>query len=127
MALDFFNFRLGIGQGRMKGQDSDDYVFVLGDAVPGNYGCLKQGDCAEIFQETDLTNVDFIRTEITMATPEEMPETFCWEVSIIIGSIKHSSVLCEPGRQRRITDLAANVSKLSGVHEVGVRLEFCKI
>jgi hypothetical protein len=27
------------------------------------------------------------------------------------------------GRERLVTDLAANVSKLSGVHTVGVRLE----
>jgi hypothetical protein len=29
----------------------------------------------------------------------------------------------KPGRERLVTDLAANVSKLSGLHTTGVRLE----
>ncbi len=125
MAIDFFNYKLGISQGRMK--DQDHYVFVLGDAERGNIGYLTQDDYAEIVQDTDLTDVDFIRTEVVADVPDEMPDSYHWEVSIAVDSVKFSSVLCEPGRQRRVTDLAANVSKMAGVHEVSVRLEFIKI
>ncbi len=126
MALDFFSYKLGISQGRMETPDGEDYVFILGDAERGDYGYFKQGDYAEIVQETDLTDLDFVRTEVVIDVPDEIPDTYYWEVAIVVDSIIHSSVLCDAGRVRRITDLAANVSKMTGVHEVGVRLIFSR-
>ena len=42
---------------------------------------------------------------------------------LIIDGTKLASFMAKPGRIRTFTDLAANVSKLSGMHQVGVRLE----
>jgi len=44
-------------------------------------------------------------------------------VSIIVDGVKAARATCRAGRKRLLTDLAANVSKLTGLHEVGVRLE----
>ena len=43
--------------------------------------------------------------------------------SIIVDGTKLAFMRAKPGRERLVTDLAANVSKLSGLHTIGVRLE----
>jgi hypothetical protein len=42
---------------------------------------------------------------------------------IVDGTKRARATRAKPGRERLVTDLAANVSKLSGLHQVGVRLE----
>ena len=46
-----------------------------------------------------------------------------WQAALIIDGTKLASFMAKPGRIRIFTDLAANVSNLSGMHQVGVRLE----
>ena len=122
MELTAFNSRLGLSQGRIAvGEDA--YVFVLGDDTLAYEHDLTPGDCAEVVQETDLTDIDFIRTHLSVHIPGDMPTGLMWEISIVVDSAKYAAVRCESGRTRRITDLAANVSKIAGLHEVGVRLE----
>jgi len=58
-----------------------------------------------------------------MRVPPGLPESFAWETSLIVDGAKHARATCAAGREREITDLAANVSKLAGTHEIGVRLE----
>jgi hypothetical protein len=44
-------------------------------------------------------------------------------VSLRIDGGERASTLLEPGRTRDRVDLAANVSKLAGAHELAFRLE----
>jgi len=126
MALDAFKSRLGLGQGRIRPTSlpasSGDYAFVLGEDEPGRFFELAVGDHTEVVQDTDLTGVDLVRANLGLRIPT-VPAGFAWEASIVVDGVKLASAMARPGRSREVTDLAANVSKLSGVHTVGVRLE----
>jgi hypothetical protein len=125
MALTAFTSSLGRGQGRLLTPKATggDYAFVLGDAEPGRFFELAPGDHAEVSQSTDLTGVMFVRALLRLAVPASTPAGLAWEASITIDGAKLAMMRAKPGRERLVTDLAANVSKLSGVHTVGVRLE----
>ncbi len=127
MELDAFRSRLGAGQGRLAPLGappmSGDHVFVLGEDEPGRVPELAPGDHAEVVQDTDLTGVDLVRAHLRLRVPVGLPAGLAWEVSIIVDGAKRARATCAPGRERVLTDLAANVSKLAGVHQVGVRLE----
>jgi hypothetical protein len=118
MELTAFTSRLGEGQGRLE-----PGVFVLGDDEPGRFFELALGDRVEVSQSVDLTSVVLVRSAVRLRVPESVPAGFAWEVSIIVDGAKYASLRARPGRERTVTDLAANVSKLAGVHVIGVRLE----
>ena len=122
MELDAFTSRLGAGQGRIVTQQGEVF-FVLGDAESGHSFDLVVGDRIEVTQSTDLTGVALVRAVLELRVPPGMPHGFAWEASVVVDGVKYARTTCAPGRRRSITDLAANVSKLSGVHDVGVRLE----
>ena len=113
--MDAFDCRLGHGQGRMEGGG-----FVLGGEDRRLFHELSPGDHAELVQQVDLTDADLVRMEGTIEVPEGGP---AWEVSVIVDGVKGTTRTVDAGGTRRLTDLCANVSKLTGVHEVGVRLE----
>lgn len=125
MALTAFTSRLGRGQGRLATPKatSGDYAFVLGDDEPGRLFELAPGDHAEATQETDLTGVMLVRALLRLRVPASTPGGLAWEASIIVDGTKYAAMRAKPGRERLVTDLAANVSKLSGLHTIGVRLE----
>jgi len=127
MELDAFTSRLGLGQGRIQPTHlptgSGEYAFVLGEDEPGRLFELAPGDHAEVVQATDLTDVDLVRAHLALHVPASLPAGFAWEVSIIVDSAKLATATAKPGRSRILTDLAANVSKLSGMHTISVRLE----
>ncbi|MEZ4442333.1 MAG: hypothetical protein R3B72_24785 [Polyangiaceae bacterium] len=127
MELDAFTSRLGLGQGRIQPINapvpSGNHVFVLGEDEPGRFFELESGDHAEVTQETDLTDVDLVRAALRLRVPKTLPAGLAWEVSILVDAAKAATATCKPGCTRVLTDLAANVSKLSGLHTVGVRLE----
>ncbi len=127
MELDAFTSRLGLGQGRIRPASlpagSGEYAFVLGEDEPGRLFELAVGDHAEVVQDTDLTDVDLVRAHLGLRVPASVPAGFAWEASIVVDGTKRATATAKPGRSRMLTDLAANVSKLSGVHQVGVRLE----
>lgn len=118
MELTAFTSRLGEGQGRLV-----PGVFVLGDDEPGRFFELALGDHVEVTQSTDLTGVTLVRSAMVLRVPKRLPAGLAWEVSLIVDGAKYASLGARPGRERLVTDLAANVSKLTGVHVVGVRLE----
>jgi hypothetical protein len=118
MQLTAFTSRLGEGQGRLG-----PGVFVLGDDEPGRTFELALGDHVEVTQVVDLTGVTLLRTSMKVRTPTLMPPGFAWEVSIVVDGMKYAGVTLRPGSERALEDLAANVSKLTGQHTVGVRLE----
>lgn len=125
MALTAFTSRLGRGQGRLATPKATggDYAFVLGDDEPGRLFDLAPGDHAEVTQDTDLTGVMLVRAFLRLRVPASMPAGFAWEASILVDGMKFARMQARPGRERLVTDLAANVSKLSGLHTIGVRLE----
>ena len=123
MDLTAFNSRLGISQGRIPLSDAEEYIFVLGDDLPGYFHHLAPGDFAQVVQETDLTDTALIRPELTLTVPDSTPAGVGFEVSVVVDGVKFAVTTCSTGRTRRITDLAPNVSKLTGMHTVGVRLE----
>jgi len=125
MALTAFTSRLGRGQGRLLTPKATggDYAFVLGDTEPGRLFDFAPGDHAEVTQSTDLTGVMLVRALLRLSVPASAPAGLAWEASITVDGSKLASMRAKPGRERLVTDLAANVSKLSGTHTVGVRLE----
>lgn len=125
MALTAFTSRLGRGQGRLATPmaTSGEYAFVLGDDEAGRFFGLAPGDHAEITQNTDLTGVTLVRAALRLRVPASTPAGLAWEASILVDGIKLASMRVQPGRERLVTDLAAHVSKLSGFHTIGVRLE----
>lgn len=126
MELDAFQTRLGEGQGRIETAPGE-FRFVLGDVESGRAFDMRAGDFAEVAQSTDLTGVTLIRACLTLKVPSGLPDGQAWEASILVNGIKTAAMICEGGRSRRITDLAANVSKYVGVHEVAVRFQLVNV
>lgn len=126
MNLAAFNSRLGMSQGRIP-LDETDCVFVLGDDVPGYFHTLEKGDYAQVIQDIDLTDINVVQTELTVKVPDSTPSTIGFELSIVVDDTKMATTICLTGQDRRITDLTANVSKSTGVHSVGVRLEVVEV
>jgi hypothetical protein len=127
MELTAFNSRLGISQGRIASDETDEYFFVLGDDVPGYIRKLEVGDRAQVVQDIDLTDIDVIRTELSVKVPDSTPEDIGFELSIVVDDTKTATTVCLAGQTRRITDLSADVSKWTGVHTAGVRLEVIEV
>jgi hypothetical protein len=129
MALTAFTSRLGRGQGRLQTSraTSGDYAFVLGEDEPGRLFELAPGDHTEVTQSTDVTGVKLVRALLRLRMPASTPTGLAWEASLVVDGTKLARMRARPGRERFVTDLAANVSKLSGTHVVGVRLELVTV
>jgi len=131
MELDAFTSRLGLGQGRVAPANanpgSGDHVFIFGEDEPGRFFDLAAGDHAEVVHDSDLTGVALGRAHLRLRVPASLPSTHGWEASIVVDGVKAARATCRAGRERLLTDLAANVSKLTGLHEVGVRLELVEV
>ncbi len=125
MALSAFTSRLGRGQGRLltTKSTSGDYVFVLGDDDEGRFFELAPGDHVDVTQTVDLTNVTLVRALLRLRAPASTPPGLAWETSLVVDGAKLARMRARRGRERLATDLAANVSKLTGAHVIGVRLE----
>jgi hypothetical protein len=122
MDLTAFNSRLGISQGRIPLEETDQFVFVLGDVYN-----LELGDHAQVIQEIDLTDVSIVQTELSVKVPDSTPGRIGFELSIVVDNIKTATTVCFTGQKRHIADLSANVSRSTGVHAVGVRLEIIEV
>ncbi len=128
MALTAFTSRLGDGQGRVLARSSSegqgsDHVFVLGERERGRFHNLAPGDHAEVTQSVELSTVRFVRVALVLDVPESVPAGFSWEASVIVDGAKLAAARARRGQRRVLSDLAANVSKVTGVHAVAVRLE----
>ncbi|MFI5299195.1 MAG: hypothetical protein ACHREM_13950 [Polyangiales bacterium] len=121
MELDAFTTRLGVGQGRIVAGDGS-LLLVLGDVEPGRFAELAVGDHVDVVQSVDLTGVALIRANLSLRVPASVLNTLAWEASIVVDGAVQARLRGAPGRTRRTSDLAANVSKLAGLHDVGVRL-----
>jgi hypothetical protein len=120
--FDAFTCRLGEGQGRVE-LASGEVRFVLGDLEPGRRFELSPGDRIQVLQTVDLTSIDLVRVVGEFRAPATMPPGLVWEASVVVDGEKRAVLRCQAGRRRPVQDLAANVSKFLGLHEVGLRLE----
>ena len=125
MELTAFNSNLGVTQGRVETTDapSGRFAFVLGDVAPGRMFDLAPGDAAEVTQDVDVTALHFVRATLRLRVPKSLPTGLAWEASLIVDGVAKASFRARAGRERVQHDLAANVSKLAGLHTVGVRLQ----
>jgi len=99
------------------------YVFVFGDSLPGDIAELAPGDYVQITQATDLTGLSLVRAALELRVPSSTPPESAWNASILVDGNSLATASVRSGRARVIADLAANVSKLQGLHDVAVRLE----
>ena len=127
MALVAWNRELGTTQGRIVPQGyappSGSYAFVLGSDLPGLLQQLAVGDHAEVKQTASFGDINLVRLRARMRPSTSVPAGVAWKASLRIDGTERTSTLLEPGRTRDRIDLAANVSKLVGDHELGFRLE----
>ncbi len=99
------------------------HVFVLGYQLPGLFHRFSIGDFAQIEQNDDFGSTNIIRVVAILRSTTVMPSGFRWRFSLLIDSVEYTSRILEPGRARTLVDIAANVSKLVGNHDLAFRLE----
>jgi hypothetical protein len=131
VALVAWNRELGTTQGRIVPQGyvppSGTYAFVFGSDLPGLLQRLEFGDYAEVKQTASFGDTNLVRLRARMRPPSSVPAGVGWKASLRIDGVERASTLLAPGRTRDRIDLAANVSKLSGDHELGFRLELVAV
>lgn len=125
MELDAFTERLGRSQGRVV-TEKGAVAFALGDLEPGWRADLAVGDYVEVVQTLDVTGVAVVRMQGSLRAPSDLDPALAWEVAVVVDGAPTARISGHVGRTRAINDLAANVSKLTGAHEVGVRLTLTK-
>jgi hypothetical protein len=131
VALAAWNRELGTTQGRLMPQGftppEGTFAFVLGRDLPGLAQKLALGDFVEVKQTADFGGSKLVRFRSRVRPPVTMPAGFGWKASLRIDGTERTSTMLTPGRTRDRFDLAANVSKLSGNHELAFRLELVAV
>jgi hypothetical protein len=126
VALTAWDRELGTTQGRIAPAaftpPEGTFAFVLGRDLPGLAQKLNVGDFVEVKQTADFGDAKIVRFRARMRPPASLPANVGWRASIRIDGGERASTLLVPGRTRDRVDLAANVSKLSGNHELAFRL-----
>lgn len=125
MELDAFNAQVGETQGRLR-QSSGEHVLVLGDELGGRTAELTPGDFAEVAQDVDVTDTDFVRVWLRLRVPDDVPAGLAWTAAITVDDRIVARGTARPGETRDLTDLLGNVSKLAGTHRIAVRLELVR-
>ena len=127
MALTAWNRELGTTQGRVVPQQymppEGSFAFVLGRDLPGLTQKLAIGDRVEVKQSASFGDAKLLRLRARMRPPSAVPAGAAWKASLRIDGVERVSALLKPGRTRDRLDLATNVSKLVGDHELAFRLE----
>lgn len=131
MAFTPFDTALGTRQGRISPvgfvPTSGDFAFVLGSDADGDVHDFEIGDYAEVQQSVDVSAENFIRARLRLRNPAQLPSGIGWQASITIDGAPRVTMLLGEGRTRDRADMAANVSKLTGNHDVGLRLELVAV
>ncbi|MCI0635022.1 MAG: hypothetical protein L0206_14075 [Actinobacteria bacterium] len=131
MALTAWNRELGTTQGRVDPQGftppQGEFAFLLGRDLPGLLQTLEVGDFVEVKQTASFGDAKLVRLRARMRPPASVPAGVAWKASLRIDGGERASALLVPGRTRDRVDLAANVSKLVGDHELGFRLELVAV
>lgn len=131
MALRAWNRELGTTQGRIAphcvAPSEGAYAFVLGRDLAGLVQKLALGDHVEVRQTADFGDTKLVRLRARLRPPAAMPAGVAWKASLRIDGAERVSALLLPGRSRDRMDLGANVSKLTGNHELAFRLELVAV
>jgi hypothetical protein len=131
MSLTPFDAGLGNRQGRIRpirfAPTSGEYAFVLGSDRTGDVHDFAVGDFAEVHQDADLSDACFLRCRLRLRNAKRIPSGVNWQASITVDGIERATMRVPAGGVRARADLAAHVSKLSGVHSVGFRLELVAV
>jgi hypothetical protein len=131
VALTAWNRELGTTQGRVDPQGftppQGEFAFVLGRDLPGLLQTLEVGDFVEVKQTASFGEAKLVRLRARMRPPASVPAGVAWKASLRIDGGERASTLLVPGRTHDRVDLAANVSKLAGDHELGFRLELVAV
>ncbi|HYM98069.1 MAG TPA: phage tail protein [Candidatus Sulfotelmatobacter sp.] len=127
MALTAWTRELGATQGRIMPRGfvppEGTFAFVLGRDLPGLTQRLVVGDFVEVHQTADFGGASFVRFRARMRPPAALPPGVAWRASVLVDGTERASAVLTPGRTRDRADLAADVSKLSGGHNLVFRLE----
>jgi hypothetical protein len=131
VALTAWNRELGTTQGRVAPQGfvppEGSFAFVLGRDLPGLAQKLAIGDRVEVKQTANFGDAKLVRLRARMRPPAVVPADVAWKASLRVDGVEQTSALLTPGRTRDRLDLAANVSKLTGDHELAFRLELVAV
>lgn len=129
MSLTPFEAALGRTQGRIRpdGATPSDgsWMLVLGSDLDGVVADgLEAGDYHEASQSLDVTGIELIRVgQLELRDPGDAAAALlAWEASLLIDGSAVSTMRAYAGRSRTISDMVANVSGLSGVHVITLRL-----
>jgi hypothetical protein len=127
VALTAWDRELGTTQGRIAPAGftppEGAYAWVLGHDLPGLTQKLEVGDYVEVKQSADFGDAKLVRVRARLRPPSSVHSGLAWKSSLRIDGVERASALLVPGRTRDMLDLAANVSKLTGNHELAFRLE----
>jgi phage tail-like protein len=127
MTLTAWTRELGSTQGRLMPQGfvppEGTFALVLGRDLPGLTQRIVAGDFVEVSQAGDFGGASFVRFHARTRPPTALPAGVSWKASVRVDGVEQVSTLLTPGNTRDRTDLAANVSKLTGDHALAFRLE----
>jgi len=129
MAVTALETRRGISQGRIEPSGTDPFeglfVFVLGDDTEGRFGDFTDGDWISLAQDVDLTGLDTVRLSMaTFRTPADIEGSgYAWELVGYVDAVEKVRVRGWPG-WRTVSDFVIDVHAISGVHAIGLVLEF---
>ena len=98
-------------------------MFVLGRDLPGLTQKLAVGDYVEVKQTANFGGAKLIRFRTRLRPPATVPAGVAWRATLRIDGADRASTRLTPGWTRDRLDIAANISKLVGDHELSFRLE----
>lgn len=104
-----------------------EHVFVLGYELPGMFHRFSVGDFAQVEQEEDFGATKVVRVLAIIRPSVIMPSNLAWRFSLLLDGVLYTSRLLEPKRDRRLVDVAANVSKLAGLHRLAFKVELVSV
>lgn len=121
-----FDYAMGVGQGRRAPGEGTpphgDYIFCLGlDGVESPLFEFEDEDYGEVYQDLDLSAVVLVRAVVRLKKQAAVDGLVWWFAFTVDGIEFTPRTYLETKRTRTRNDLAANVSKLEGIHRVGFR------
>lgn len=104
-----------------------EHVFCLGYELAGLFHRFAAGDFSQIEQDEDFGATNIVRVVALIRSTDAMPSTLAWRFSLLLDGVIYTSRILEPGRDRVLVDIAANVSKLVGNHTLAFRLDLISV
>lgn len=103
------------------GAIAGEFSFCLGSDRPDEAYDLATGDHAFIQQAVNVTTLAYIRFVARLRGPRQGPSR--WLLTWRVDGVVQGSRRVPVGRTTQVTDAVFDVSQLTGVHTLEVRLE----